>query len=57
VYVFFVVLAPWNFSHEPVIQDEETEPHASWNQKEVESTVKTLSSGARRNGQASQSVS
>jgi hypothetical protein len=32
-----------DFSHEPAIQDEETEPHAGWRPQDVESTVKALS--------------
>ncbi|HKE27131.1 MAG TPA: metallopeptidase TldD-related protein, partial [Bryobacteraceae bacterium] len=32
-----------DFSHEPVIHDEEIEPHAGWRQEDVESLVKMLS--------------
>lgn len=32
-----------DFSHEPVIQDEEIEPRAGWNPQEMESKVKALS--------------
>ena len=32
-----------DFSHEPVIQNEETEPHADWNPRDMESMVKALS--------------
>ena len=32
-----------DFSHEPVIQDAETEPHAGWRQEDVEGLVKVLS--------------